>query len=97
MFAAVKGPVGALEFATGEVVTLFNLFGMWGLTQAMTPGQTWTPLRLAGLMALFGHLPLFVLAAKWVQRPGGPGPAAFLVGGALVYCLAVGRVLSRPS
>lgn len=84
-------------FLAGVAVTLLNLFGMWGLVQAMTPGQTWTPLRLAGLGALLLHLPLFVLVAKWVQRPGGPGPAAFLLGGALVYCLAVGRVVSRPS
>lgn len=92
-----KGPVAGLQFACGAAATLFNLFGLWGLVQAMTPGQAWTPLRLAGLGALLMHLPVFIVLAKWVQRPGGPGPAAFLLGGALVYCLAVGRVLSRPS
>jgi len=93
----VKGQDASVQFAAGVGVIALNLFGLWGMVQAMTPGQPWTPLRIAGLIALFAHLPLFVVAAKWVQRPGGPGPAAFLLGGALVYCLAVGRVLSRPS
>ena len=93
----VYGRLPALEgYALGVVLFAFSLCGLWGLTQAFVPKKRWSTLQLMGLGALFAHIPFFVLGAKAVQRLGGPGPGSFLVGGALVYCLAVTWMVTRP-
>lgn len=88
--------LGLLSYGGGLACFASSLLGLWGLAQGLTPKEGRSPYWLIGLAALFLHLPAFVWVASAIQRAGGPGPACFLSGGALVYCFAVGWVLARP-
>lgn len=93
---AFAGWKGALGSAMGLLGFGVGVIGLRTAVKAMTLGTTGGWLAV---VVFLGKLPLFLLTAWASVKLGGPVPACFLIGGALVYLLLVGwgQATASPS
>jgi hypothetical protein len=93
-FAGEQGLKGA---ALGVFATGFNTLALWGIVRLFGYAyQKGTPPRLGASFAVIAFLiklPLFIAFGVLAQRIGGPAPACFLLGLAMVYSCLVGWAL----
>jgi len=95
-FGGVRGVEGILLGLSGSA---FNLWALWAVIRLCGKLITTQKPERRGtfivVLAFFVKLPLFILVGTLSYRLGGPAPACFLVGVALVYSALVGWVLAR--
>jgi hypothetical protein len=96
VLAGDKGVKGA---ALGLGATGFNILALWAIVRLLGYSfQKGSPPRLGAslsVIAFFIKLPLFIAFGVLAQRIGGPAPACFLAGLALVYSCLVGWALAQ--
>ncbi len=95
-FAGERGLKGA---ALGVFATGFNTVALWGVVRLLGYAfEQGSPPRIGASFAVLAFLiklPLFIAFGVLAQRIGGPAPACFLIGLAMVYSCLVGWALAQ--